>query len=502
MNTDLTGPASRSRDAVLQDFHSGGGFLFPFRQGYDAMRVILERAPKEVWRRDEEFLGALILYLVKQGQALRAKSYMTAVDLEFEKTDYSTISELLLALHLGEPVSEEKLREWRRLERSLSLSEPLLSGLYFNAMMAMQVRLGHVSEARIAGQQAISCYREDGHVYLEHFIHIHLADLDVTEGRLHRAQRGLATAERCLEQSGLLFGNERDVIEIIRLAIHYERGAFETVCAKAAYLRNKLISGDSWSELFLQLARISVLSTYFLKGSEAALLDLGEFQADYARRHIGEARAMEALRAMIQHLEWQSDAAERTLEHLRTGPMDSSIGAILARELECAIGLSLDEPGDTPRGRIVGALHKARHVRGDARRAILEDALRIAFDEGQVAPFLEHRDVFLGLSATLSRSDRRRHQGRLGRMTNRVLRMVSDSYVVPSPYRDRGFNRRQYRVAAALVSGASNKQIARQLGTTESTVKYHLTSIYRLAGVNRRVEFIEFANEIELNLQT
>ena len=86
-------------------------------------------------------------------------------------------------------------------------------------------------------------------------------------------------------------------------------------------------------------------------------------------------------------------------------------------------------------------------------------------------------------------------------MTNRVLRLVSDSYIVPAPYRNRGFNRRQYRVAAALVSGASNKQIARQLGTSEATVKYHLTSIYRLAGVRRRADFIDFASEIDGNLQ-
>ncbi len=146
-------------DTALQEFHAGGGFLFPFRQGYDAMRSILKRAHQDVWRRDEELLGALVPYLLRQGQALRAKSYMTAVDLEFERTNISTIADLLLALHLGEPVSDRKLRTWRRLERILPVSEPLLYGLYFNSMMAMFVRLGHTSDAWIVGQPAISCYR-------------------------------------------------------------------------------------------------------------------------------------------------------------------------------------------------------------------------------------------------------------------------------------------------------------------------------------------------------
>ncbi len=492
----MTPPTADQPDATaLAAFHAGGGFLFPFRRGYDDLGTLLEHLPKDAWRRDEAVLGGLVLYLVKQGQAQRAKSYLTAAKLDFEKTDQFQIMELLLALHLGEPVSEQKLRQWRRLERSLPISEPLLLGLYFNAMMAMFVRLGRISDARIAGQQAISCYREDGHVYLEHFIYIHLADLDVIEGRLHRAQHNLTAAERCLTQSGTHYGNEDAVISVIRLAIDYERGDLARVRIRATDLRNSLLIGDSWSELFFQLARIAVLSAYFLEGREAAAEELASFQADYTRRHVGEPRAMEALQALVWHLEWHPGAAERTLEHLREWPMQSAIGTMLATELERTMGLSTAPLPKTPRAAIVGALQDARTARGPKRRAALERALRLAFDEGQIAPFLEHRDVLMGLNATLSRSDRLHIQGRLSRMTNRVLRLVSDSYVVPAPLRDAGFNRRQYRVAVALLSGATNKQIARQLGTSEATVKYHLTSLYRLTGVRRRSEFIDFMYE-------
>lgn len=59
-----------------------------------------------------------------------------------------------------------------------------------------------------------------------------------------------------------------------------------------------------------------------------------------------------------------------------------------------------------------------------------------------------------------------------------------------------GINRRQYRVLAALQSGASNKQIARQLGTSEATVKYHLTSLYRLFSCKDRYHLIDFISLI------
>lgn len=471
--------------------------LFPFHDGYEELGKLLDVIPKEAWRRDEAVLGSLVLYLVKQGQAPRAKSYLNALVLDFEKTDQFIVIELLLALHLGEEVSDRDLRRWRRLERTLPINEPLLLGLYYNAMMAMQVRMGYISAARIAGQQAISCYREAEHVYLEHFIYIHLADLDLIEGRLHRAQRGLATAEQCLAQSGTHYGNEQEVISVIRLAVDYERGELARVRARASELRNCLVRGDSWSELFFQLARVAVLSTYFLEGREAASRELTDYQADYARRHGGEAPTMEALQALIWQLEWQPDAAERSLEQLRRASMQSAIGTMLVTELEGTMGIGEPVSADTPRARIVKALQQARTARGSKRLATLEKALRLAFDEGQIAPFLEHRDVFIGLSATLLRSDRLHGQGRLGRMTDRVLRQVSGSYVIPESLRKLGFNWRQYRVASALLSGATNKQIARQLGTTEATVKYHVTSLYRLSGVRRRRDFIDFMVKIQ-----
>ena len=78
------------------------------------------------------------------------------------------------------------------------------------------------------------------------------------------------------------------------------------------------------------------------------------------------------------------------------------------------------------------------------------------------------------------------------RLVNKILKSVDQSYVIPGPLHKIGFSRRQYRVVAALQGGATNKQIARQLRTTEATVKYHLTSVYRMTSVSKRLELIEF----------
>lgn len=484
-------------DLALEAFRQGGGVLYPFRHGYAALGALLDRLPANAWRNDEAVMGGLVLYLVKQGQAARAKSYLRAPGVSFRKTELFDFLELLLALHMGEQVSERNMTVWRRLERSLPIADPLLLGLYYNAMMAMSVRLGHLNDARVAGQQAISCYREDGHVYLEHFIHIHLADLDVLEGRLHRAERGLSAAERCLVQAGVSYGNEDALIGVIRLAVAYERGDLERVRREADGLRTSLLGGDSWSELFFQLARIAVLSAYFLEGREAARRELDVYHADYARRHGGVASTVDALNARIWQLDWHPNEAERALDLVQCAPMQSAIGTLILGELEAAMGLAPPVAPQTPRGAIVAKLQKAQRTRGQTRRTAIEAALKLAMDDWQIGPFLENRDVFLGVSSKLAHGPFARRNRKYARLVAQVLRQVDRSYVVPDRLSDIGFNRRQYRVASALQSGATNKQIALQLGASEATVKYHLTSIYRLTGRKRRSELIDFMCETE-----
>lgn len=488
---------THDEEKALDTLRQGGGMLYPLHNGYGEMGVLLDTIPMDAWRSDESVLGGLVLYLLKQGQTGRAKSYLRARNLEFKKTYQFEVLELLLALHLGEKVSERKLTDWRRLERKLPLADPLLLGLYYNAMMAMFVRIGRLEDARVAGQQAISCYREARHVYLEHFIHIHLADMDVLEGRFGRALRALRAAERCLGQSGQAYGNEVEVIEVIRLAVAYERGEFEKVCARAADLRTSLLNGDSWSELFFQLARISILSTYFTAGAQAALRELEVFQADYVRRHAGRATTIEVLAAMVWWLEWNPNEAEQALDSLSSVEMHSALGETLLAELQVSMHQKDAQPIESPRAHIVADLQAAQGSRGKARTSALEAAIKRAFKEGHVAPFLEHRDAFLGVTGQVKSARGLRGNRHLLRMVNQITKRVDQSYVIPEPLRRIGFSRRQYRVTAALQSGATNKQVARQLGTSEATVKYHLTSLYRLVGVAKRSELIDFMIDIE-----
>ena len=54
---------------------------------------------------------------------------------------------------------------------------------------------------------------------------------------------------------------------------------------------------------------------------------------------------------------------------------------------------------------------------------------------------------------------------------------------------------RQKQVLNLLALGKSNKQIAQQLGVSESTIKRHVYNMYKIMSVNNRVEAIDYARQ-------
>jgi DNA-binding CsgD family transcriptional regulator len=61
-----------------------------------------------------------------------------------------------------------------------------------------------------------------------------------------------------------------------------------------------------------------------------------------------------------------------------------------------------------------------------------------------------------------------------------------------------GLTPRECEILAALVSGQSNKELARALDIAPDTVKTHLSRIYDKLGVSRRVQAIEKARSLSV----
>ncbi len=56
-----------------------------------------------------------------------------------------------------------------------------------------------------------------------------------------------------------------------------------------------------------------------------------------------------------------------------------------------------------------------------------------------------------------------------------------------------GLTKREMDILVSIVTGLSNKEIARRFSLSEDTVKHHLTNIFDKVGVNSRLELALFA---------
>ena len=164
-------------------------------------------------------------------------------------------------------------------------------------------------------------------------------------------------------------------------------------------MRNSLVKSDSWVELFEQLARIAVKSTYFASGRGAALAVLEDFRAGYAERHGGSSEVLAVLEATIARMDGRLGEVGLLTSELGLDRLQSPIARVLLGELQPLASASTSEPpAETgPRGAIVTALRAAAGEKGNQRRRLVEQAFWLAARESHSAPFIEHRDVLSGI---------------------------------------------------------------------------------------------------------
>lgn len=103
---------------------------------------------------------------------------------------------------------------------------------------------------------------------------------------------------------------------------------------------------------------------------------------------------------------------------------------------------------------------------------------------------------------TLIKAIRKVHQGEVWIERSWISRMVNDSInensnVEPDPKAEfiNKLSRREMDLIPLIGRGLKNKQIAEELCIAETTVRHHLTSIYRKLGVSDRFELLIFAQQ-------
>ena len=127
-------------------------------------------------------------------------------------------------------------------------------------------------------------------------------------------------------------------------------------------------------------------------------------------------------------------------------------------------------------------------------RQVLADAIRSAAPEGFIRPFLEHGALCIPLTAE-SQTFIKEILRLLGTL---VKETQVPAYELEALTTAASISAREQEVLQLISAGLSNREIARDLSISESTVKTHLGNIYYKLGVNRRVQAVAQAKELNL----
>lgn len=510
---------------ALEVFERAGGIYFGYCHGFQALESILQSAGPRWWQSRESTLLAHLWLLLKKGrgreawQQLEARYPDVTIDLRTARpiaSPYATLLAIVIASDIANTPTLEIITSWGRLASLFPPGDDMARGLLYNTMTIALVQAGVLRQAEELARESLAAYERAGSSYLVHCMLLHLADLAIRNSRIREAANHLRAAERALSASTLAFNTEHLIIGAFRARIAYEEGRFEDCPPEVEPILRALMDGDSWPDLIANTAAYAVFSAFWKRGLSSAVDVLERCSMTLNRRHGAPLHHHFALIRMrlwqVARRHQQADAALQEYEAAWPGPraplLDHEVSLIRLRQkvlrqrdLDSAahvISTLSKDPFLSPRQKITLAIIQASlcliaRKDGEARRH-LTVALRIAQTE-HLAGVLFEESPFLERLLPLCVRKARNVTPELRDFAQLLQRRLQTLPGVPHLAKQlAGISRQEHRVLCHLSDGNTNKEIARALGLSQSTVKFHLRSLFRKLRVDSRLELLQAAH--------
>jgi LuxR family maltose regulon positive regulatory protein len=401
-----------------------------------------------------------------------------------------------------------------------------MKGQMLTILCHSALQRGHFVEARRFAEMGVPAFEAVGAIYGVAYNHLHL-------GCTYFARGDTGEAERCYKIGQQLarkyFGDDhglRLIANILLAELKYERSEAQGMALAARASPQLLEHHEAWFEIVAAAHTTSVGYAFDEQGIEAALaiIDGG---MTYARQN--KLRAQEDFLSLLRielYLRAERPADARALvntsgfnceERLSSGhefgwrQRDSTV-QVIARLLiaEGNVQAALDLLG-----RHSAHIDSGRHVKSRLRHLLLhviahkeiddpdrmirylEAALTLSAETGCVRAFLnERRELETAIHSYVSLGERAGGNRSALQHARSILRQLTS---VPAQAAASSLlSRTENRVLRELESGFSNKLIARKIGVSESTVRFHLRNIFQKLKVRSRLEAVTIARQQNL----
>ncbi|MAM09415.1 MAG: helix-turn-helix transcriptional regulator [Rhizobiaceae bacterium] len=403
----------------------------------------------------------------------------------------------------------------------LPLEASLLRGSFYNAVLEFYIRQRRFNEAEMAASQALSSYRAAGVPLLVFYICVHQAVIRLLSGDATGAGNRIAEARQYMAEVGFESPADERILRLIEACHAYEDGRPQVLIAFINNEFDTFSQAETWPSLveFALHYGSQALSEHFSTLSALGFLDRWRLH----QMHDRHLRFMIEIRAalVMQNGNRWSDAAT-TLSAMQSrinrtwveAALDELARLSMHDEIEVAFAwlrqIVHERPERAYLDRQISAMISNERVTGRQRRALqiwlafvlkrtgrateARAELQRMFDDaartGTIAPLQEERR-FLGELMSDSRIEGFVSTAGPAR---RIMKRLSETGIKGRTIeQESGLSRREVRILLMICEGASNKFIAGRLGISESTVKFHLTNLYRKLGCTRRREAIAVA---------
>ncbi len=527
--------AARAGDFALaaEAIRQAGGVSLFITAGHTVLARVIESIPIDVIHRSPSLKLAYALVLAKQGRVQMARETIVRLRQATESDQPSRFPRIPLSAldHIEGLIDVYNDSHWSAdqiawLEGAAQMIGPEENwgrGWIFNHLCLAYTVTGELEAARSNALKALACYREEKSAYGQIFMLIHMALVSMLAGRPTAAiMFGREAEEMCQRHQW----TDRNLIAIAHIPLAealYQQADLATAGRLMQEGMPFLARGEGWVDLFMRgygtLARCQLASG----GIEAALGVMDRAEEVAVGRELPRLRlAVEIIRIELMTRAGLLESALHLAETLPP-PADEAawpswrewcdgtlvVARLLMRTGRAAEALPLlerlgERAGEHDRGfyLLAGTVLaiEANWTAGrlDEAEVALQRAIALARPHDWLQVFLdEGQPLAQAVRGIVRRFGLSTFSPKTADFVSRIAgARQQNGQVSASGTRGELLSARERAVLELLATDATNKGIARDLGLSEATVKFHLKNLYAKLGVSRRSLALSVARQM------
>ena len=379
----------------------------------------------------------------------------------------------------------------------------------YTTLCVSGLRYGRFPEAREAAHMGLST----GNRFASAYFHLHLGAINLAQGHTREAIAEYRKAQSIVRRE---FNDDKDVklvTNVLTAEWYFERNDLTRAMNLLGDTNARLVHGEAWYEIYAAGYTTSSAIAYERYGLEAAGKET-EGALEYVRReglkrlrrllvanscgYLTRSREIARARTLVQESglsldEYKVPANENSLIRERFGIVPSLCRLLIAEkrykraidELSCFVELE-KQVGHTRAALKCSlllslALHSAKKRRSSYE--ILNQVLSEVRREGFVRLVLDEAPFIVELLKAYVKSRNATERDHALHLLSLLDNAGDDQDVTK-------LSKREQQVLEELSKGLRDKVIARNLGVTEHTVRFHLKNIFRKLRVNNRLQAV------------